>query len=631
MNIDKYLEMTDEELLSLPMNEKLKYIKELLELMNNTIEENKYAPLKINKFLEYFGKSRVLTLSDKEIEENDKLFLKVIKIAKTHLELNYKNPKELNTDINECLKSLDHFKSLQDIEIIYLLEANNYLIKEKLNKSDLSLLKDIKTYLIYFNNSDPSKRNQYIVTLYKILKKTLPSQKELFLDYITKNNISTLTNDMLFSNISNINYDEDIMQLWYLKQYINNPNELKEYVLIAGNKYPDNTLKLIIKLNGKMKKTLNAITPKLEYFLSYIETNPLSTKNNVNLSTTGYKGKKDVKTYDWFKNNVNNNPYIFLELVKEYKDKYPNAYKKIEEFITRYFNDDLSDEKKFEICLQQLNDCDNIKMLKQKRFSDYYPNIKQDSRLLSWIYKTKASTMDELLKTRNDLQVTYPKGYRLVQESTINREQEKIDYLDFDQKLEIYLQYIEEHNFPTYSDKIRFSDIEPNKNNTTLYCWSYYQLYNEDAIKYAKDKYKDKYPKAISKVIEKYNELLNTREILTKRITKEDKVQIFMEYINTNPIPTITNEIRFCDISNNQDETAISCWLRDTIAKRKETLISICDSYKDIYPQAYEKICIKLKKNESLKRKKQEKKLLQVLKNILESKQNSYTSKKKVL
>ena len=82
----------------------------------------------------------------------------------------------------------------------------------------------------------------------------------------------------------NINYDEDIMQLWYLKQYINNPNELKEYVLIAGNKYPDNTLKLVIKLNGKMKKTLNAIKPKLEYFLSYIETNPLSTKNNVNLS-----------------------------------------------------------------------------------------------------------------------------------------------------------------------------------------------------------------------------------------------------------------------------------------------------------------------------------------------------------
>lgn len=85
MNIDKYLEMTDEELLSLPMDEKLNYIKELLELMNNTIEENKYAPLKINKFLEYFGKSRVLTLSDKEIEENNKLFLKVIKIARGYI------------------------------------------------------------------------------------------------------------------------------------------------------------------------------------------------------------------------------------------------------------------------------------------------------------------------------------------------------------------------------------------------------------------------------------------------------------------------------------------------------------------------------------------------------------------
>ena len=37
MDINKYLEMTDEELLSLPQEEKIEFIKELLELMNKYI------------------------------------------------------------------------------------------------------------------------------------------------------------------------------------------------------------------------------------------------------------------------------------------------------------------------------------------------------------------------------------------------------------------------------------------------------------------------------------------------------------------------------------------------------------------------------------------------------------------
>ena len=71
MDINKYLEMTDEELLSLPQEEKIDFIKELLELMNKYIEEDGYSfkkKISINKFLDYFGKSNKLHLSENEIE-----------------------------------------------------------------------------------------------------------------------------------------------------------------------------------------------------------------------------------------------------------------------------------------------------------------------------------------------------------------------------------------------------------------------------------------------------------------------------------------------------------------------------------------------------------------------------------
>ena len=93
MDINKYLEMTDEELLSLPQAEKIDFIKELLELMNKYIEEDGYLfkkKISINKFLDYFSKSNKLHLSENEIEENNKIYLTVVRIVKKHLESKYR-------------------------------------------------------------------------------------------------------------------------------------------------------------------------------------------------------------------------------------------------------------------------------------------------------------------------------------------------------------------------------------------------------------------------------------------------------------------------------------------------------------------------------------------------------------
>ena len=88
MDINKYLEMTDEELLSLPQEEKVCFIKELLELMNKYIKEDDYSSknkISINKFITYFSKSNKLHLSESEIEENNKIYLTVLKIAKGYI------------------------------------------------------------------------------------------------------------------------------------------------------------------------------------------------------------------------------------------------------------------------------------------------------------------------------------------------------------------------------------------------------------------------------------------------------------------------------------------------------------------------------------------------------------------
>ena len=93
MDINKYLEMTDEELLSLPQEEKIGFIKELLELMNKYIKEDGYSlkkKISINKFLDYFSKSNKLHLSENEIEENNKIYLTVVKIAKCYIESKYR-------------------------------------------------------------------------------------------------------------------------------------------------------------------------------------------------------------------------------------------------------------------------------------------------------------------------------------------------------------------------------------------------------------------------------------------------------------------------------------------------------------------------------------------------------------
>lgn len=150
------------------------------------------------------------------------------------------------------------------------------------------------------------------------------------------------------------------------------------------------------------------------------------------------------------------------------------------------------------------------------------------------------------------------------------------------------MNYLEEHDIPNINNKITFQEIGY-PSDVTLFgflnskLFHSFQLLEQECIKY-----KEVYPKAYQKLqtkIEKRKTYLNCNQ----------KLAIFLEYIEDNEIPTAYSEFRFCDINPNTKNTCrVGIWLQEQVAYDVNKFFDKCEKYQEQYPKAYQKMRIRL-------------------------------------
>ena len=179
------------------------------------------------------------------------------------------------------------------------------------------------------------------------------------------------------------------------------------------------------------------------------------------------------------------------------------------------------------------------------------------------------------------------------------------------------MKYINKYEIPKYKDKLLYKDIVLNSNCTTnVYHWMMdYILANKEQLSRIIEKYQEVYPYACRKLLIRFEELEKNRQFLTELLPFEEKVKIFMKYIEINNIPSQVSNIKFNNLDKNiKDTTNVGCWLRDQSFKNLYRFYIEISKYKSIYPNAYMKVTNKI--NNSYRLQKQRRLLINVL-NIL--------------
>ena len=161
----------------------------------------------------------------------------------------------------------------------------------------------------------------------------------------------------------------------------------------------------------------------------------------------------------------------------------------------------------------------------------------------------------------------------------------------FENRIRIYMKYMNHHEISTKTKDLKFSDIEEEGIDDVLVVSWLQREIKKDSSRFLREcfKYKDAYPQAYQKI----EQLL----IKMNKLSFEDRTKIFMEYIETEKVISASSSFRFCDLDNSvQDQTKVGIWLQGILASPKKTtkLQEECSNYKDIYPNAYQKIMNRL-------------------------------------
>lgn len=172
---------------------------------------------------------------------------------------------------------------------------------------------------------------------------------------------------------------------------------------------------------------------------------------------------------------------------------------------------------------------------------------------------------------------------------------------EFKARVNLFMEYINQHEIPNYQSQIKFSDIDKNYLNNykdaKIYLWLVREL-NRNFNNFYKEikKYQNDFDNGYYKIMSKIEKKLG-------RISNEKKMAIVMKYLNqiNIDIPTGRDRIRFCDIDKTvYDESYVGVWIQTSLEYKEEEFIENYTQYQKLYPIAYHKLEHKINKRDSL-------------------------------
>lgn len=292
----------------------------------------------------------------------------------------------------------------------------------------------------------------------------------------------------------------------------------------------------------------------------------------------------------WFVNQLKlSSIERFINEYSKYKNVYFNAYEMVSHRIRLLKNKrdtiKLDDDGSIEVFMKYINSHDISAIGHHLKFCDI-SDCSSDSRcVIRWLnYKFHSCNKENFLECCFRLKSKYPLAYERLMGDKRSKKSVNVK-LAFEDSVRAFMRYVNFYDIPSKSGDLRFCDIDSDFCDVRFVgSWFSYRCQNNlDELIHICSKYKDEYPMAYDKIIKRVYKLdLN--------LSLDEKIKIFMGYINFNDIPVSKGDLRFCDIYNTKDGANIAFWFSANIGRNLNNFMIGCNKYKKQYPVAYEKI-----------------------------------------
>lgn len=247
-------------------------------------------------------------------------------------------------------------------------------------------------------------------------------------------------------------------------------------------------------------------------------------------------------------------------------------------------------EQRTEMFMKYVNDNDMISYKSELRFCDIGDNFDDTVVVASWfaiqIGKNLSLFRSEIEKYKD----IYSNAYQLVLQKIdklINDREEKKN--NCERKVELFIKFVVNGDFYINSE-LKFCEISSDiKDKQSIRYWFLWQIFrNVDELRISVSKYEDIYPG-----------ILNLIDILIKDCTlsmgceflsEEEKLVLFMKYIDNSSISNINTKLSFVDIGAKDNRSSVGKWFKIQLNYNFDKFLDMISKYADVYPKAYDKI-----------------------------------------
>lgn len=420
----------------------------------------------------------------------------------------------------------------------------------------------------------------------------LKKQIRIFMNAIDSREIPSFSEKVCFSDWDlSIEKKLDVnVYTWLHSMLRENLDFFEKECFFYKEVYPKAYFRVMDKI--EQKKVYLSRDEKIKLFMKYINNKEVALPHarcEVRFCDINNTTKNTTNVGSWLEKHLQKRANKFLTECFVYHEQYPIAYEKILYRIQKRDKIKLDDHR-LQLWLKILEENLEKEIF---RFCEFDESSLDSILIESWLSYKIQGDLDLFLQECLIYKEKFPRGVSRATFwiLTLKKNRAKVS-LSEEERFSFLIKYLNREG-TELNQHLCFCDLfESVMDTSNINSWLCgYFLEKMDVFLEIIFSYQSKYPIAYSKLLKRKDEYLVNCIKKENLLSYEEKMQVFLSFLNENKVEKIDYSVRFCDISvNTNDDCNVESWFRSSISKDVRRFYLVLISYKDVYPIGYDKV-----------------------------------------
>lgn len=383
---------------------------------------------------------------------------------------------------------------------------------------------------------------------------------------------------------------------WFYRQMYKNLDLLQIECQRYRNIYPI----AYERIKSKIEKSQNSLSreKKIELLMEYIEHHDIPTgRSNIRFCDIDKEVKDATVVGIFIQTKLEYMESVFFEECTKYKDIYPIAFQKIKNKIEKRHTLNVQKER-LRIYMEYMNQLHPWHYRDKIRFCDIDKSCVDTVQVESWVRLQLRSNLDWFKEECIKYREIYYDAYCKINSRIVALENKsKISSLSFTKRVEVIMNYLEDHDIMQIDKNLTFQDISFESNDLALvrtWLLAQFRIHMEVFIEEC-GKYKELYPDGYRKLLLRKDDFVRESNRVSNYLSFEKRVELFMCYIEYEMEFSDKRDLKFSDLGLEiKDEANVKNWLTKNMYVDLQKFIEEYSRYKETYPNAYQKVSMKV-------------------------------------